>query len=195
MDVYRVSHIPVVEDSKYLGLVSDKLIYDLNLVDEPISKELDKLNTTHAHIHQHIFELAIVMYKLKISVLPVLDDDHYYVGSITLYDLARRFASLFSLQEIGGVIVIETTVGDYSVSQVCQIIESNDVRILSFFIDRKPGISNIDLILKLNTVELSGVVQALMRYDYNVKAVYQDESMLNDLYKDRYDQFMKFMNI
>ncbi|WP_167612689.1 CBS domain-containing protein [Maribellus sediminis] len=195
MDVYRVSHIPVVDDSKYLGLVSDKLIYDLNLVDEPISKELDKLNTTHAHVSQHIFELAVVMYKLKISVLPVLDDDHYYVGAITLYDLARRFASLFSLQEIGGVIVIETTVGDYSVSQVCQIIESNDVRILSFFIDRKPGISNIDLIMKLNTVELSGVVQALMRYDYNVKAVYQDESMLNDLYKDRYDQFMKFMNI
>jgi len=195
MDVYRVSHIPVVDDSKYLGLVSDKLIYDLNLTDEPISKELDKLNTTHAHINQHIFELAIVMYKLKISVLPVLDDDHYYVGSITLYDLARRFASLFSLQEMGGVLVIQTNVNDYSVSQISQIIESNDVKILSFFIDRKPGLSTMDLIIKLNKIELSGVVQSLMRYDYNVKAVYQDESMLNDLYKDRYDQFMKFMNI
>ncbi len=195
MDVYRVSHIPVVDDGKYLGLVSDKLIYDLNLTDEPISKEVDKLNTTHAHISQHIFELAIVMYKLKISVLPVLDDDHYYVGAITLYDLARRFASLFSLQEMGGVLVIETNVNDYSVSQISQIIESNDVKILSFFIDRKPGLSNMDLIIKLNKVELSGVVQALMRYDYNVKAVYEDESMLNDLYKDRYDQFMRFMNI
>lgn len=195
MDVYRVSHIPVVDDAKYLGLVSDKLIYDLNLTEEPISKELDKLNTTHAHVNQHIFELAIVMYKLKISVLPVLDDDHYYVGAITLYDLARRFASLFSLQEMGGILVIETNVNDYSVSQISQIIESNDVKILSFFIDRKPGLSNMDLIIKLNKVELSGVVQALMRYDYNVKAVYQDESMLNDLYKDRYDQFMRFMNI
>lgn len=195
MDVYRVSHIPVVDDGKYLGLVSDKLIYDLNLTDEPISKEVDKLNTTHAHISQHIFELAIVMYKLKISVLPVLDDDHYYVGAITLYDLARRFASLFSLQEMGGVLVIETNVNDYSVSQISQIIESNDVKILSFFIDRKPGLSAMDLIIKLNKVELSGVVQSLMRYDYNVKAVYQDESMLNDLYKDRYDQFMRFMNI
>lgn len=195
MDVYRVSHIPVVDDAKYLGLVSDKLIYDLNLTDEPISKELDKLNTTHVHISQHIFELAIVMYKLKISVLPVLDDDHYYVGAITLYDLARRFASLFSLQEMGGVLVIETNVNDYSVSQISQIIESNDVKILSFFIDRKPGHSAMDLIIKLNKVELSGVVQSLMRYDYNVKAVYQDESMLNDLYKDRYDQFMRFMNI
>ncbi|WP_346854344.1 CBS domain-containing protein [uncultured Draconibacterium sp.] len=195
MDVYRVSHIPVVDDLKYLGLVSDKLIYDLNLVEEPISNELDKLNTTHAHKDQHIFELAIVMYKLKISVLPVLDDDHYYLGAITLYDLARRFANLFSLQEMGGVMVLEMNVNDYSISQISQIIESNDVKILSFFIDRKPGTNNMDVIIKLDKEELSGVVQALMRYDYNVKAVYQDRSMLTDLYQDRYDQFMKFMNI
>lgn len=195
MDIFRVSHIPVVDDSKYMGLVSDKLIYDLNLVEEPIAKEIDKLNTTHAHINQHIFELAIVMYKLKISVLPVLDEDHYYVGAITLYDLARRFANLFSLQEMGAVIVLEMNVNDYSVSQISQIVESNDVKILSFFTDRKPGTNNMDVILKLNKEELSGVVQAFMRYDYNVKAVYQDESMLNDLYQDRYDQFMKFMNI
>ncbi|MCK3685063.1 CBS domain-containing protein [Maribellus sp. YY47] len=195
MDVNRVSHIPVVDESKYLGLVSDKLIYDLNLMDEPVSKELDKLNTTHAHIDQHIFELAVLMYKLKISVLPVLDKDHYYMGSITLYDLARRFASLFSLQELGGVLVLEMNVNDYSVAQITQIIESNDVKVLSLFVDRKPGTNMLDVIIKLNTEELSAVVQALMRYDYNVKATYQDRSMLNDLYKDRYDQFMKFMNI
>lgn len=195
MDVNRVSHIPVVDESKYLGLVSDKLIYDLNLVDEPISRELDKLNSTHAHVDQHIFELAVVMYKLKISVLPVLNKDHYYVGAITLYDLARRFASLFSLQELGGVLVIEMNVNDYSVAQITQIIESNDVKILSFFVDRKPGTNMLDVIVKLNTEELSAVVQALMRYDYNVKATYLDRSMLDDLYKDRYDQFMKFMNI
>ncbi len=195
MDVYRVSHIPVVDDTKYLGLVSDKLIYDLNLVETEISAALDKLDTTHAHKDQHIFELAIVMYKLKISVLPVLDADHYYLGAITLYDLARRFASLFSLQEVGGVMVIEMNVSDYSVSQISQIVESNDVKILSFFIDRKPGANVLDVILKLDSEELSGVVQSLMRYDYNVKAIYQDRSMLNDLYKDRFDQFMKFMNI
>ncbi len=195
MDVFRVSHIPVVDDTKYLGLVSDKLIYDLNLVEEPIAKKLDQLNTTHAHRDQHIFELAIVMYKLKISVLPVLDSDHYYLGAITLYDLARRFASLFSLQEMGGVLVLEMNVNDYMISQISQIIESNDVKILSFFIDRKPGTNNMDVIIKLDREDLSGVVQALMRYNYNVKAVYQDRSMLTDLYQDRFDQFMKFMNI
>lgn len=195
MDVLRVSHIPVVDDNKYLGLVSDKLIYDLNLLDVPIEKELNKLDISHAHKKQHIFEVAMLMYKLKLSVLPVLDTDHYYLGAITLYDLARRFARLFSLQEVGGVIVLEMNVNDYSLSQISQIVESNDTKILSFFMNRLPGTSNLDLILKLDKEDLSPVIQAFTRYDYNVKAVYMDDSMLDDLYKDRYEQFMKFMNI
>jgi CBS domain-containing protein len=184
-----------VNDSKYLGLVSDKLIYDLNLIDLPIETQIDKLNTSHVHKEQHIFEVAILMYKLKLSVLPVLDTDHYYLGAITLYDLARRFAKLFSLEEIGGVIVLEMNVNNYSLSEICQIVESNDIKILSCFLDRKHGTSNLDVILKLDNDELSPLIQAFIRYDYNVKAVYLDQSELKDLYKDRFDQFMKFMNI
>jgi len=195
MDVYRVSHIPVVNGSKYLGLVSDKLIYDLNLLELPIELQLDKLNTSHVHQDQHIFEVAILMYKLKLSVLPVLDSDHNYLGAITLYDLARRFAKLFSLEEIGGIIILEMNVNNYSLSEISRIVESNDIKILSCFLDRKPGTHILDVILKLNNDELSPLIQAFMRYDYNVKAVYMDQSEIGDLYKDRFDQFMKFMNI
>ncbi len=195
MDVYRVSHIPVVNGSKYLGLVSDKLIYDLNLLELPIELQLDKLNTSHVHKDQHIFEVAILMYKLKLSVLPVLDSDHNYLGAITLYDLARRFAKLFSLEEIGGIIILEMNVNNYSLSEISRIVESNDIKILSCFLDRKPGTHILDVILKLNNDELSPLIQAFMRYDYNVKAVYMDQSEIGDLYKDRFDQFMKFMNI
>ncbi len=195
MDVFRVSHIPVVNDSSYLGLVSDKLIYDLDLLEKPIETELDKLNTTHVHKDQHIFEIAILMYKLKLSVIGVLDSEHNYLGAITLYDLARRFAKLFSLQEMGGVVVLEMDVSNYSLMQISQIVESNDTKILSMFLNRRPGIQTMEVILKLDKEDLSPVIQTFMRYDYNVKAVYLDHTMLNDLYKDRFDQFMKFMNI
>jgi hypothetical protein len=61
--------------------------------------------------------------------------------------------------------------------------------------DRIPGNQTLDIILKLDKEDLSPVIQTFMRYDYNVKGVYLDHSMLSDLYLDRYDQFMKFMNI
>ena len=195
MDMFRVSHIPVVNDSKYFGLVSDKLIYDLNLLEVPLETQLDKLNSSHVHKEQHIFEIAILMYKLKLSVLPVLDADHYYLGAITLYDLARRFAKLFALEEIGGIIILEMNENNYSLSHISQIVESNDIKILSCFTDRKHGTNVMDVILKLDKEDLSPLIQSFIRYDYNVKAVYLDQSELKDLYKDRFDQFMKFMNI
>lgn len=195
MDVYRVSHLPVVEEKRYVGLVSDKLIYDLNLLDEPVDKEADKFNSSHVHGEQHIFEVAALMYKLKLSVIPVLDTGHDYLGAITLYDLARRFARFFSLQEVGGIIMLEVNMNDYSLAQISQIVENNDTKILSSFLDRTPGTQTIDVILKLDKEDLSAVIQTFNRYNYTVKGVYLDHSMLNDLYQDRYDQFMKFMNI
>lgn len=195
MDVFRVSHLPVVRNNEYLGLISDKLVYDLNILETPIETQLDKLNTSHVHKDQHIFEVAILMYKLKLSVIGVLDVDHYYLGSITLYDLARRFASYFSLQEIGGVIILEVNVTDYSLTEISRIVESNDTKILSFFMNRIPGSNSLDIILKLDKEDLSAVIQAFLRYDYKVKGVYLDDSKLTDLYQDRYDQFMKFMDI
>jgi predicted transcriptional regulator len=195
MDVFRVSHLPVADGNRYIGLISDKFIYDMNLVKSSIEKETDKLTTTHVHEEQHIFEVASLMYKLKISVIPVLSSGHEYLGAITLYDLARRFARYFSLEEIGGVIVLEVNVNDYSLTQISQIVESNDTKILSFFLNKIPGTNSLEIIIKLDKEDLSPVIQTFMRYDYNVKGIYMDHSMLNDLYMDRYQQFMKYMNI
>jgi acetoin utilization protein AcuB len=195
MDVFRVSHLPVVDENQYLGLVSDKLIYDLNLLNEPVSKVKDKFITAHVHEEQHIFEVAVLMYKLKLSVIAVVSNSHFYLGAITLYDLARRFARFFSLQELGGVMVLEVNVNDYSMAQISQIVEENDTKILSFFLNRLPGTNTLEVILKFDKEDLSPVIQALTRYDYNVKGVYLDNSMLNDLYQDRYDQFMKYMDL
>jgi acetoin utilization protein AcuB len=195
MDLFRVSHLPVVEDSQYLGLISDKLIYDSNILDEPISKVKDKFFTAHVHELQHIFEVAVLMYKLKLSVLAVVNKSHEYIGAITLYDLARRFARFFSLQELGGVIVLEVNVNDYSMAQISKIVEENDTKILSFFLNRLAGTNNLEIILKFDKEDLSPVIKALERYDYNIKGIYLDDSMIDDLYQDRYDQFMKYMDL
>lgn len=135
------------------------------------------------------------MYKLKLSVLPVLKPDHTYLGAITLYDLARRFAKLFSLTETGGVIILDVNIHDYSMTQISRIMDMNDARILSFFLNQIGGTNQAELILKLDRVDLSSVIESLNRFDYRVKSVYLDHSMVQDLYMDRYDLFMKYMNI
>jgi hypothetical protein len=99
------------------------------------------------------------------------------------------------LQEIGGVIVLEMNENEYSLTEISKIAESNGYKILSFFLDRKSGTHTLDVIMKLDKDELSALIQAFMRYKYTVKAVYLDQSMLTDLYMERYEQFMKYMNL
>jgi hypothetical protein len=36
MEIFRVSHLPIVNENDYLGLISDSDIYDLNQPGEPI---------------------------------------------------------------------------------------------------------------------------------------------------------------
>ncbi|MBN1820621.1 MAG: CBS domain-containing protein [Prolixibacteraceae bacterium] len=195
MDVFKITHLPVVNGEEYIGLVSDKIIYDLNLTDKTFDEHIGKLPTPHVHENQHVFEVASILYKLKLSVVPVVNSEHVYQGVITLYDLARKFSNLYSVHEPGGVILLEINMYDYSLSQIAQIVESNNAKILSLFVTREYGSKNVLLTIKLDIVELSPVIQTFIRYNYKVLAVYMDNSILNDLYEDRYDQFIKYMNI
>jgi CBS domain-containing protein len=195
MELFKVSHLPVVKQDEYLGLISDKIIYDLNLTDESIDKQLIHLHTPHIHENQHIVEIAAIITKLGITVLPVVNDGHTYKGAITIADVANHFTRLLSLNEPGGVVILQIPEHNFSLAQIGQITESNDVRILSFYSSKPKGSELIEVTLKLNKVEISGLMQTFDRYGYQIAAVFMDNSMLHDLYEDRLEQFFRYMNV
>ncbi len=195
MEIFRISHLPVVDGKELIGLISDKIIYDLNIIDKPVGDYAEHLLSPHVHTNQHIYEVFSAISILKLSAVPVLDLHHEYCGVITVFDLAQKFADLVAVREPGGVIVLELNSIDYSLSQIAQIVEGNDAKIMSFYINHEEDSKMMDVTLKINIVDLSSIIQTFVRYDYNIKAVYMDESIIQNLYDDRYDQLMKFMNI
>lgn len=197
MEIFRVSHLPVVVGKEYFGVVSDKDIYDAENFDEKIEKYINPiLLQPHVHANQHIFEVMSVALGCGVSIVPVLEEDHSYMGSITRTDLAFKLSELFSSNEPGGIIVLELTELNYSLSQISQIIEGNDARILSLYIHKpSPFSKELDVTIKVNVVELSGIIQTFARYDYLIKAIYMDQSQIKGLFDDRYDQFMRYINV
>jgi len=195
MDDYRISHLPVIKEKEYLGLITDKMVYDLNLAEERIESHIMHLHTPNVHAKQHLYEVASMMYKLNLTLIPVVDEEHNYLGSITLSNVSAIFAQMMSLLEPGGIIILETTWNNYSASQISQIVEGNDARILSLFVTRISQTDNIEVMLKLDKVDLSSVIQTFTRYDYQIAAVYMDDSALNDMYEDRLGQFLRYLNI
>lgn len=197
MEIFRISHLPVVVGKEYFGVISDKDIYDAENFDEKIETYINtKLLQPHVHVNQHIFEVVGVAIGCGVSIVPVLETDHSYRGAITRMDLAFKLTELFSSNEPGGIIVLELTEINYSLSQIAQIVEGNDARILSLYTHKpSPFTKELDVTIKVNVVEISGIIQTFARYDYLIKATYMDHSHIKDLFDDRYDQFMKYINI
>jgi acetoin utilization protein AcuB len=102
---------------------------------------------------------------------------------------------LLSILEPGGVIILQTTANNYSASQISQIVEGNDARILSLLVNKSDDSGNLEITVKVDQVDLSALVQTFTRYGYEISAVHMDNSMLNSMYEDRIELLLRYMNI
>ena len=195
MEVFRISHLPIVNNLEFLGLISDTDIYDLNDSEQPIGNHNLSLIKPFVRLDQHIFDVISLAARLKLSVVPVLDDHNHYKGVIMVTDLIAELAKMSSLNEPGGLIVLDILQNDYSLSQIAQIIESNDAKILNLYISSPPDSTRMEVTIKLNTNNLMPIIRTFERFEYEVTAWHGDEDDMNRFYSDRFDSFMRYLDI
>lgn len=195
MDIFKVSHLPIVNDKEFLGLISESDIYDLNMPEEPLGNHQLSLLRPYVNEDQHVFEVMEVLSRLKLSLVPVLDSTKNYLGVITLMELLHYFTELSALRHKGSVVVIEMNVNDYSLSQICQIVEGNDAKILAAFVTSHPNSTQMELTLKLNVTDVTSIKQTFLRYNYNVLGAYMKQDDESDLLNDRLNYLFKFLDI
>jgi acetoin utilization protein AcuB len=195
MEIFRVSHLPIVNNEEFLGLISDSDIYDLGMPDEPIGNHKLSLFSPFVFADQHLYEIIEIASRLSLTVIPVLDAKKKFIGLIGQTDLLAKFASLTAVREPGGIIVLEMNHHDYSLSQIAQIVESNNARILSLYITGTEESTGMEVTIKINNTDLTSIIKTFDRYNYNVKASYMDDESLDSFYMNRYEQFIRYMNI
>lgn len=194
MEQFKVSHLPVVKNRELVGLVSEADLIDYNHPEEEIEKSKLHLMRSAIHVHQHTYELVKLMSSLNLTLIPVLDDDEKYKGCITLKGIVQNLSTMISVQNPGGVIVLELNQNDYSVTQIGNIIESNDAKILSLHVSSQPDSMKLEVTIKVNREDLSGIIQTFNRYNYSIKATYSHSDYETGL-KDRLNEFLHFLNI
>ena len=92
----------------------------------------------------------------------------------------------------GGIIVIEKGQNDFSFSEVSQIVESNNAKLLGAFISKVEK-DVVQITLKISYVGLNDILQSFRRYSYNIVSGHDDDQFLNNL-KDRSDYLNKYLN-
>jgi acetoin utilization protein AcuB len=195
MEIFRISHLPIVDNQEFLGLISDTDIYDLGLMDEPIGNYKLTLFSPFVYSGQHIYEVIEIASRLRLTVIPVLDEDKNYKGLIGQSDLLAQVAALAAVRDPGGIIVLEMNQHDYSLSQIAQIIESNNSKVLSLYIKNAGESTMMEVTIKISSTDMTSIIKTFDRYNYHIKATFMDDDNLSSFYENRYEQFMRYLNI
>lgn len=193
MDEFKVSHLPVVDGTRYIGLISEDNVMDGQEADlVSASREAyDFASVTEA---EHIYNVIRKLAATDLTVMPVLSTEGVYLGCISIFDLLTRFEELAVVNQPGGIIILQLNKNDYSLAQVAHVVESDSARILSSYVVEDVDTGKMELTLKLDREEVGSIVQSLERYDYDVQAYFQETAHLEDL-KGRYDELMRYINI
>jgi CBS domain-containing protein len=193
-DEFRVMHLPVINESQLLGLISEDDVYAAGTFEEPIwnyQAQLQNISVLHS---KHIYEVMKLFADFKLTALPVVDEKGTYLGVITLSELMQNVAKTAAVSNPGGILVLETNIVNYSMIEISRIIEENDAKILSMYVSSPDDSTKIELTLKLNKIDIQPVIQTFLRYDYTIKASFFESDYFDNL-RDRYDLLMAYLNV
>ena len=194
MDEFKVKHLPVVKDGKYLGLISDEMILDHNTLSDDIS-QLSLMGRQYAVKRTaHMYKVIHLMSSHLLTLVPVVDDQYDFFGSISSNHLMKMIALHTGFNQSGAVIVLQINDFDYQMSQIAQIVESNNAKILGFYTESLLDSNQLRVTIKLNQSKLGPVLQTFSRYDYQIYEIFTDDETTNE-YQDRYDHLMNYLNI
>lgn len=192
MNEYKVSHFPVSSDDRFLGIIAEKDIINLESPEMEIKNEFLRFDNSSVNEHLYIYDVLKLASEQKLSIIPVTDDAGGYIGSITQRDLVSFFADSASVHMPGAVVILEVSENDYSLTEIANIVESNDSKILSTFILSNPESTKLEVAIKLSKIDPGSILQTFERYSYRVIASYQESSDYDEL-KDNYESLMNYL--
>ncbi|MCS6967707.1 MAG: CBS domain-containing protein [Cytophagales bacterium] len=194
MEKFCVHQLPLVENEKYKGLVSEAMLYDANL---PTHLTLTNLTPVFPDCFvtedQHFYEVVRIAESFNVQTVPVLSKEHRFMGVIVLQDTVNALARTLATQNPGSIIVLSMPAYNYSLAQISRLVEENNAKILSSYVE--PDQQNPNLIkvtLKLSVKEISRVIATLERFGYQVVAYFGENEDI-DFNRERLDILFKYL--
>lgn len=186
------SHFPVLEDNIYLGSITLDDIETFDS-DKKVSDYKFTLEGFFARSSMIWLDVLEVFAKNHTNIVPVLDESNSYLGYYELEDIIKFFHETPFLKEPGGIIVVKKEILDYSMSQITQIVESNNGKLLGLFISES-DVQSVQITVKISLGAMNNIIQTFRRYNYEIISEHQEDNYINNL-KERSDYLDKYLNI
>ncbi|MCS6933738.1 MAG: hypothetical protein NZM35_01125 [Chitinophagales bacterium] len=194
MQEYNLTHLPVNEGVTYAGLVSIEELMHVKKLQRPLREIFTKLSQPKVLNTAHIFDVMKAAIDWNVKVVPVVNEEHEYLGWITAESCMRAFTIANSILEPGCILELQSEKKDYQLSDIARIAEENNTEIQCFYVSRHPHNSLVNITLKLSRTDVSAIVASLERYNYEIINVYNDVEYSGDL-REHYEALMRYLNV
>lgn len=194
MNEHHVTHLPITEGDKYVGLVSEE---DLLLADNDhagLSQFEQSFSNASVKGDEHFLKAVQIAAENGLSVVPVITEENELAGTVTYNDLLKHASEFMSLNEPGGLIVLEVASNQYSFNEISKIVETNDAQITQLNTSNDAETGMMQVTIRINKPEVSDIVACFQRYEYNVKYFFGEELYANDL-RNNYENLMNYLKI
>ncbi|HEX8462535.1 MAG TPA: CBS domain-containing protein [Segetibacter sp.] len=191
MDDLDLLHIAVVDENKYLGLISKDDLIDADdnaLVKGMMGNILQK----SVKSGEHFLSALKLASQNNLSMVPVVSAEQEWLGAIPVADLLKIVTQYTGAEEPGAVIVLEMERKSYSFGEISRLVETNDAYITQFNTSFETETGLLIVTIKINKVEVSDILSTFQRYEYSVRYFMGEEQYENEL-RYNYDHLMSYL--
>ena len=195
MEELKTNQLPVIDNRDFKGLISEDIILESNDLDQKIGDY--KLIAEHCYVNedQHLFDIIRLAQECESELVAIINDKGEFLGVSRHEDTVKALSNTLAVQGQGGIIVLGMRYIDYSMAEISRLIESDDAKILGFYISQDQKDPNhIFLTLKINKEDLTTIISTLERFDYKVIAKFHESNSI-DTEKERLDNLLNFLDI
>lgn len=194
IDDFRITHLPVLADNTYLGLISEEDLLDV--ADDKATLEFLQQHFLNVSVLDNIHFLAAVnsCIQYDTGIVAIVDQQKKYTGAATSFDLLKVLGNFSGAAQIGGIVVVEIDWNQFSISEISRLVESNDCSILHLNSTLNELTGKLTVTLHLNKVEVAAVVATFERYDYDIVYYLGSEKFENEL-NNNFNNLMNYLDI
>jgi predicted transcriptional regulator len=186
------SHFPVMDNEIFIGCISanDSETFEFGKTILDYRYALEGFFVRENMIWLDVLE---VFARNNSNIVPILNESNQYIGYYEITDVIKFLNETPFLKETGGIIVVEKLSVDYSMSQIAQIVESNNGKLLGLFVSEASN-EKVQITVKTTLGGLNEIIQTFRRYNYEIISKHDEDDYLNNL-KERSEYLDKYLNI
>ncbi|ASK31302.1 acetoin utilization protein [Chryseobacterium sp. T16E-39] len=190
LEDFGYTHVFIKKSHHFYGAIAKDFLYET----EGILKDLEHQVERFAILEDNnIMDSIRLFYTFNSNVIPVINKTEKYLGYITCEDVFQDLSRYPLFSESGAILTVEAPARKYSMTEIANIVESNNSKFYGGFISFMSE-EVVRITIKISNENLASIDATFDRYDYRiVEKFYSDEK--TDLFKDRFGFFQKFIEI